>query len=222
MKPSPYSIIALTLAFTASAGSSPTFVPLGSSSYRFDWTGEVGITYFVQDSQDMQSWRYFPLIEHGLLHDPLNVTPLDGNNVPLEKYFMRLVQTDIPTLDPEGDDFDSDGLPNLYELDTVASDPLDGTSAGADSDNDGMPDGWEMYFFGNLTAVAATVGQPDGLSNLEKAQLGLSPLVNYNNYVADKNETYQYDLVGRLTSVEAPDTAVTFTPDTEGNILNAQ
>lgn len=118
----------------------PTFEELGASSYRFDWTGEAGLTYFVQYSQDLQNWQYFPLIDHGVVHDAVDVTPLDASNKPLAKFFMRLVYTDIPTTDPEGDDFDGDGIPNLYELVNMLTDPLLW-----DTDGDGNSDANEDF-----------------------------------------------------------------------------
>lgn len=202
------------------ANPEPTFEELGASSYRFDWTGEAGLTYFVQYSQDLQNWQYFPLIDHGVVHDPVDVTPLDASNNPLAKYFMRLVYTDIPTTDPEGDDFDGDGIPNLYELVSLSTDPLNVSSAGGDSDGDGMPDGWELFYFGNLAQLPATVLEGDGLTLLEKAQLGMSPLVDYAEVGEALAAEFLYDAAGRLSSAVSPLLNSTFTPDAEGNLAH--
>ncbi len=197
----------------------PTFEELGVSSYRFDWTGEAGLTYFVQYSQDLQNWQYFPLIDHGVVHDAVDVTPLDASNKPLAKFFMRLVYTDIPTTDAEADDFDYDGISNLLEL-SSGSDPLDATSKGIDSDNDGLPDPWEMHYFGNLLSTASADTDTDGFSNIEEYQAGLDPQQNEFNNTA-KHTAFQYDPVGRLEQVSSPTASENIVPDDEGNITTA-
>lgn len=124
-------------------------------------------------------------------------------------------------------DFDSDGIPNYYEVENLFSDPLDPDSNGGDADNggtgDGLSDGWEMFHFGNLTtADPAAIGQADGLTNKEKSDLGLNPNTDYSDPNNTKPSKFTYDLTGRLTGVTAPVAASTFAPDEEGNILNAQ
>jgi YD repeat-containing protein len=123
-------------------------------------------------------------------------------------------------------DFDGDGIPNWFEVEEIGSDPLDRLSAGGDSDTDGMPDGWELFHFGSLSALPGTIGFPlpngDGLTNKEKAQLGLDPDVDYAAPTASQPSKYTYDPVGRLTGVTSPVTTATYTLDEEGNILNAQ
>jgi hypothetical protein len=46
--------------------------------------------------------------------------------------------------------------------------------------------------------------------------------VDYSAPAATNPAKYSYDDVGRLTGVTAPVGAGTYTPDEEGNILNAQ
>jgi len=147
------------------------------------------------------------------------------------KVFVRLKYVDadwVTTLAEAKDaDFDQDGIPNWFELETVGSDPLDGSSAGGDTDNggsgDGMADGWEIYHFGDTTTADPAVSlQPDGLTNKEKSELGLDPNVDYSDPTTIQTSQYSYDLTGRLTQVTAPVAAGEFTPDEEGNILTAE
>ncbi|MFD2256891.1 hypothetical protein ACFSSA_09400 [Luteolibacter algae] len=92
-----------------------------------------------------------------------------------------------------------------------------------DSDNDGLHDGWETFYFGNLTtADPYAIGQPDGLSNKEKSNLGLNPTTDYSDPTAAEPSRFTYDLAGRLTVVTAPAGAGNYTPDEEGNLLTAQ
>lgn len=149
------------------------------------------------------------------------------NTLGEEKFFVRLSYVDdtgVTTLQQARDaDFDNDGIPNYYEVETLYTNPLDKNSAGGDSDNDGLPDGWEMFHFGGLNVADPNAAlQPDGLTNKEKAELGLNPNTDYSAANATQPATYNYDPVGRLTGVTAPVAAVGFTPDEEGNITNAQ
>ena len=143
------------------------------------------------------------------------------------KYFVRLHYTDDPSVstlqEAKDADFDHDGIPNLYEIQNVGSDPLDGTSNGGDSNSNGLADGWEMFYFGGLGIADPNEAlKPDGLTNKEKNDLGLNPNTDYSAATATQPASYTYDPVGRLTGVTAPVGSAGYTPDAEGNILNAQ
>jgi len=88
----------------------PILESLGTSSWRFDWTGAAGYTWFIQWSEDLVTWHYFPVIEHGTDFDYFEFS------TNADKFFLRLKFTDIATTDPEGADFDGDGLSNLFEV----------------------------------------------------------------------------------------------------------
>ncbi|MFD0895338.1 LamG domain-containing protein [Luteolibacter ambystomatis] len=167
-----------------------TFIPLGESSYRFDWEGEEGRTYFAQYSTNLVDWFYFPEVDQGVVHDPLDMTPLDGGNLPLPKYFVRLKVREHPTLDPRNADFDNDGISNWDELTVYGTDPLkfstaeDGNPDGyEDTDGDGISDQWERTLIGqsadpgSLTLEDIDPGDDfdgDGVSNLVEYQRGLN------------------------------------------------
>jgi hypothetical protein len=193
--------------------------PTGSMFIR--WHGKPGRTYFimVSDPADhLRAWRYAPHMEAG--NDVEISYEVNGT---ADKGFFRLLYTDEPVADPYLADFDNDGIPNSYEIETVGSDPFNKNSAGGDSDTNGLPDGWEMYYFGGLgIADPEEALQPDGLTNKDKAELGLNPNTDYSDANATQPAAYTYDLVGRLTGVTAPVGTASFTPDDEGNILNAQ
>lgn len=196
--------------------------PTGSMFIR--WHGKPGRSYFVQVSDPanhLNTWHFATIIEGG--NDEDISYQVDGT---AEKGFFRLKYTDQvpgPGETLETADFDGDGIPNWYELEVLGTDPLDKNSAGGDSNNNGLADGWEMYYFGGLgIADPNAVLKPDGLTNKEKNDLGLNPNTDYSAPTASQPASYTYDLVGRLTGVTAPVGAGNYTPDDEGNILNAQ
>jgi len=192
-----------------------------SGTWNADWAGVTRRTYFFQWSQDLVTWHYAPLVEFDSGAKSYGV---QTQNV--EKFFVRLQYANadwVNTLQQAKDaDYDGDGIPNLFEVETVDSNPLDKTSAGGNSDDDGLPDGWERYYFGgtNIANPAASL-QPDGLTNKEKADLGLNPNLDYSATGAPQKANYTYDASGRLTNVTAPVAAATYTPDEENNVLSA-
>jgi Bacterial TSP3 repeat len=198
-----------------------SFTEGANSTWNADWSGVTLRTYFLQWSLDLVNWDYAPLMEFG--------TGLKSSGINTQgeqKFFVRLHYADdmgVTTSQQARDaDFDHDGIPNLYEIQTLGTDPLDKNSAGGDFDNDGLPDGWEKFHFGGLN-----VGDPnaalnsDGLTNKEKADLGLNPNTDYSTASAAQKSGFDYDLTGRLTGVTAPVGAGSYTSDEEGNLLNA-
>jgi len=88
-----------------------------------------------------------------------------------------------------------------------------------DANGNGVNDAWEMTYFGNLTTVTATsVNNVDGLLDRDEAALGLDP--TQNNLTAPANNTsYTYNLRNELTNcTPAAGAALTFSPDSEGNL----
>jgi Bacterial TSP3 repeat len=194
----------------------------GPGTWQATWAGVTQRTYFMQWSLDLANWNFVPIVEYGT---GAKVSGMAAQNAP--KYFIRLHYVDAPwiaTLQQARDsDFDNDGIPSFYEVETIGTNPLDQTSAGGDIDGDGLADGWEKFYFGNtITANPATIQSSDGLTNKEKSELGLNPNLNYSDTAAVQPAKFNYDLVGRLTGVTAPVGAGAFTPDEEGNLTNAQ
>lgn len=168
-----------------------SFTVGSSGTWNADWNGVEHRVYFLQWSLDLVTWNYAPFMEFG------TGLKSKGCNSTSERFFVRLRYADadwIDTLQQAKDaDFDGDGIPNLFEVETVGSDPFDKDSAGGDSDNDGMADGWELYHFGDtVTADPNAKLTPDGLTNKEKSELGLGP---YGDDVTAATEriTYNYD-----------------------------
>jgi hypothetical protein len=156
-------------------GQQLSFTPDSGTTWNVDWDGVAGRTYFIQWSLDLETWGYAPMVEFGT-----NPATYGTDTQGVEKYFVRLRYVDaawVTTLQEARDaDFDSDGIPNYFEVEDLFSDPLDRDSNGGDSDDggtgDGLSDGWEMFYFGNLTtADPNAIGQADGLTNKEKSDL---------------------------------------------------
>jgi hypothetical protein len=145
----------LAASFTQVAAQTPTDVNEGSrleydatnQIYRFKWWGRAGSTYFIQHSDNlMEPWQWLPVVESG--DDSIKEW---GFTTTGNKFFARLKYWTGATTDPEGDDFDQDGVPNLYEV-------QHGTNPFAieDSDNDGLPDGWLAVHAGKFAIYPPT------------------------------------------------------------------
>ena len=134
--------------------------------YTFGWWGRYGRTYFIQHSDDLIHWSYFPVIETGL-DQPIQWGFTSTGN----RFFVRLRYTDIPTYNPFTADFDSDGVGNYNEL-MQGTDPLS-----AQMDANGLPFDWETYFnipFGTPSGNLASVG--NGLTLLQCYQQKANPV----------------------------------------------
>lgn len=84
-----------------------------SGAVTVAWWGKVGWTYCIQYSEDLTTWKYFPVIEYREdLDDPISW----GFTSNKEKLFLRLEFDDQTSIDPETDDFDADGMNNLWEV----------------------------------------------------------------------------------------------------------
>lgn len=148
MRCRPLLILATVTALVTNAGSEPdpkpTLERLTPPFWQFDWTGEEGITWFVQGSDNLEDWHYYPLVDFGVEHDTVDFTSSSP------RYFMRLQHTDIPPIagNAEAMDFDGDGLPSLFEVSIFGTDPLV-----FDSDGDLIGDAEE---FANPSALPAT------------------------------------------------------------------
>lgn len=150
-------------------------IPVGSDKF-LRWYGHDERTYFVQisDPNDhLRKWTWAPIIETG--NDEDISYEVDGT---ADKSFFRLCFTDEPTADPDGGDFDGDGLSNLAEVTIHQTNPLK-----ADTDGDGLFDGWEVANLldpndnGSTNVNNGDSGDPDndGLTNSEEQDLGTDP-----------------------------------------------
>lgn len=150
---------------------SPMAVTRGlNDTCNIDWAAVEGRTYFVQYSEDLVTWNYLPMIEQAAGETDISYGFFCSSN----KYFLRLKYTDQVTSDPDGDDFDQDGISNIDEITVRNTDPF-----AEDSDQDGMPDGWELAYGFNPavnnyadTIVSNDPGADpdlDGFTNLEES-----------------------------------------------------
>jgi len=173
--------IALLPAFIGTVYADPALQPPISftqgtgTTWNADWAGIAKRTYFAQGSIDLISWEILPVLEFGA---GLKGAGIDTEGT--EKYFYRLKYIDADWVTTEQEardaDFDGDGITNWFEVEELFSDPLDKHSAGGDSNFNGLPDGWELYYFGALGLADPNAKlTPDGLTNKEKAELGLGP-----------------------------------------------
>jgi len=111
------------------------------AAWQLLWPSKPGRTYFPQQSQDLVHWQWAPAIIAGD-GGPKQWTfpdPQTGH------HFVRLRHTDIPTADPENDDFDGDTVPNLFEVQN-GFDPF----ATRDENHNALPDEWERHRAGTF------------------------------------------------------------------------
>lgn len=140
------SMLALLPAFAgATPDPKPTLISLGTSSWRFDWTGAAGYTWFIQWSEDLETWHYFPVIESGTDFDYFEFS------TSAERFFIRLKYTNVVS-----SDYDGDGLSNLFEV-------MNGLDPFSD-DSDG-----------DLTLDGAEDEDLDGAVNTTEALSGTDP-----------------------------------------------
>ena len=139
--------------------------------FTLSWWGQAGRTYFIQQSFDLMTWQYVPVVMSG-------AAGISGMNFSCSdsRQFWRLRYTDDPTYGQSAADadFDYDGLSNQAELD-AGLDPFN-----ADTDGDALPDGWEVA--NNFNAKSAVgmngaQGDPDGdgLTNVEEYNYATNP-----------------------------------------------
>lgn len=163
----------------------PSFTKAATGGYDFSWDGVAGRTYFLQQSQDLSTWLFFPVELQGIAAQQVWWFDTDS-----DRLFLRLLYTD----DPYTSDFDGDGLSNLFEV-TWGYDPLKN-----DTDGDGTKDGdFDPDADGLTNAQEEALGldprnpdtDADGVLDGVEVQLGTSPLS-----AADGNPTYAEDSDG--------------------------
>lgn len=120
----------------------------GTSNCKIKWDNVAGRSYFIAWTLDLQSWKFFPEVEHGQPDYEYNFVCSS------DKMFLRLVYTDVPMSNPETHDLDGDGIGNLAEIsdpnNQTHPDKLDTDGNGiddgglADRDGDGIPTAYEI------------------------------------------------------------------------------
>jgi hypothetical protein len=145
-----FAAVVLALPCQAQVGQPQPVLTQGTSNtWNLDWDGIAGRSYFIQHSDDLINWQYFPVIESGI-GQPLGY----GFASSADRFFLRLVYTDAPSGgNPDTADFDNDGVSNLAEL-QAGLDPFHF----ADEDSDGLPDDWETVHAGTFAVYPGALG----------------------------------------------------------------
>ena len=149
-----------------------TFVPWTGGTFKSDWPGIAGRTYFYQWSLDLETWKYAPFMAFGTGGHEFFI-----DSSP-DKLFVRLHGEDDPTVSnlqqAKDADFDGDGLSNFFEVTTYFTFPTLW-----DTDGDLVPDGLEVA---NGTSPIIANGSSDvdgdGMNAAEEYLSGRDPAVS--------------------------------------------
>ncbi len=121
-------------------------------------------------------------------YDYLNATAPEWLLVERQKNGTALAGTYMPWTSTTTDD-NNHGMATVGQLKAVFALRFENlTSFSIDSDGDGLLDGWEMYWFGNLTAQSGN-GDADGDGILNRFEMlyGLNPTVHDANQDSDQD-----------------------------------
>lgn len=182
------------------------------NTWKADWPGIYGRTYFSQSTTNLEGWQYLPLIEFS---DGDRSIGGDVQGTP--KFFLRLHHTDLPTTHPDLEDFADDGIGSMVKV-MMGLNPFT-PLAWLDVDADGIHDAVEQFWFGNLTGTSGGANQDadgNGIRDIFEIQAGRNPTTDQTADPASRTN-YLYDNMGRLTGADT----VTYYFDIEGNLLSA-
>ena len=132
--------------------------------WNLTWDREAPRTYFIQWSDDLIHWHYFPDLDFG----PAGFAGF-GFTSSDSRFFVRLKHTDAPHGgDAYAADFDGDRVSNFDELNNQ-TDPF----TWIDADSDSIPDDWEFHF--GIAANASTDSDGDSLLDVDEFARGTDP-----------------------------------------------
>jgi len=159
------------------------------SFWKLEWEGTANRTTFVQFSLDLDGLEYAPQMDFGT---GSKYSIVDTENEP--KFFIRVHYLDAAWVDTmlraRLADFDNDGIPNYYEVETEGTDPFIAEPF-VDSDSDGISDRYELFHFGSLTGGSAGLDTDgDGYDNGFEAAMGMDSTVGITTAVLSELEIH--------------------------------
>lgn len=159
------------------------FTRTGVDSYTFSHLSKAGRYYFLQHSEDLVHWSYFPFAhDRGLGVPARNIYYFSVSEA--DRFFVRLKYLEPYTFDPNDEhyplrvDYDGDKVSTVDELDS-GTDPFHSP----DLDGDLMPDDWEIHFFPNDhidDTLPSADSDGDGKDNITEYGEGNDPTDHYN------------------------------------------
>lgn len=171
------SLAALAAGSLSAQAPNPTIEVGAASTFVFSWYGKADRTFFLQYSDDLKTWNYFPLIKVG---DDEQMTW--GFFTDASDLYLRVQYTDSTVVNPLLDDFDGDTIPNWVEVELLNTNPLEADTDGdglndnlEDSDSDGILDVDEVLLNAGDFTLADTDG--DGWSDSLELEMGTNPFL---------------------------------------------
>lgn len=182
--------------FTAASENAP------AGAVKVTWAGITGKRYQPQVTADLATWTDLgaPQIGAGATLEFTDAAPL-----PAKKFYRIRV---LASLDQDGDGFDDWEEALLGTSPTVR-----------DGDADKVSDAWEVFYFGNTTAITgASDTDGDLIEARDEYTWKLDPLVN-NAAIVGQRANFSYTANDEL-AVYTPvvGASSTYAPDAEGNL----
>lgn len=136
-----------------------------ADSFILEWYGRDSYVYFVEHSDDLMQWTYFPVYELG------SNAPLSwGLSTAEERIFFRLRSSNDPDSTLLATDYNGAQL-GAWDQIQLGYNPFDWVDTNLNS----VHDAWEQYHFADLMTAMAADLEPDGLSNASEFAAGTDP-----------------------------------------------
>lgn len=136
-----------------------------AGTFVLEWWGIDEHIYFIEHSDDLMTWSFFPIYELGL-DGPLSW----GVSMTDDRHFYRAKFSDDPESTLLSTDYNGAML-SAWEQIQLGYNPFDWV----DTNTNGIHDAWEEYHFGNLTTSMTMDLEPDGLLNENEFAEGTDP-----------------------------------------------
>lgn len=160
-----------------------------TGSFQLTWWGIDTHYYFVEQTDDLESWSFVPTVEEGA-DAPLAV----AFQLSTERWFWRVRHSNDPDSELLSADYNDIGISAWDQL-QLGYNPFDWV----DSNENNLHDAWEMHYFGALGVDPSATSANPGLTHADAFALGADPTIDESADPALR-ENFTYDDRGWLGS----------------------